>query len=166
MSTMSETTTGRQNGGQQEGTFRDTAAERPVAVFVLALISGLLILAASAMLVAFFPFGPYHSYGQGYYGMMGSFYGGYYGMMGAGYYDAGLPYIMGAVGLVSGAVILVGAVMAYSDPGRAAAWSIVILVFSLASLFAMGGFLVGAIFGAVGGVVGLVWRPAGSPRSA
>lgn len=99
------------------------------------------------------------SYGGPYYGMMGGYYGmmgGYYGMM-QGY--GGWFYGAAAIGLISGIVILVGAVMLYTRPSQAATWGVVVLVFSILSFFGMGGYFVGAILGAVGGILALTWHP-------
>lgn len=138
--------------------------DKPIAVFVLGLISGLLIIAGSVAVLSFYPFGPYHEYGQGYMGMMGGYYGGFYGMMSGLYFNTGMFYAMSVVGFASGLVILIGSVMAYSRPDSTLPWSVLILVFSIISLVAMGGFFVGALLGFVAGIVGLTWHAAG-PRA-
>ncbi len=130
------------------------ANEVPTASFILSLIAGLLILAGVGMMTTF-------SFGTPYYGMMGGYYGmmgGYYGMMqGFGY--GGWFYLAAAVGLISGIVILIGAILIYTQPGRASTWGLFVLVFSILSFFGMGGFFLGAILGIVGGVLALSSRP-------
>jgi hypothetical protein len=96
--------------------------------------------------------------GPHYGGMMG----GYYGTGGYG----GWFYLLAAVGLVSGVIILLGSVMLYSRPGKAQTWGALILTFSVVSFFGMGGFLLGAILGIVGGVLALTWHPQATVASA
>ncbi len=100
------------------------------------------------------------SYGAPYYGMMGGYYGmmnGYYGFMGG---NGGWLYGIAAVGLVSGIVVLIGAVMLYTRPSNASTWGLLVLIFSIVSFFGMGGFFIGAILGVVGGALALAGRPA------
>lgn len=66
---------------------------------------------------------------------------------------------MSSLGLVAGVLVLVGAVMLYSQHQETVAWGVIILVFSVLSLFGMGGFLAGAVLGIVGGALALGWRP-------
>ncbi len=149
-------------------TTTQAAVERPTAAFVLSLLAGLFILAGSgtAMMAVLPVGGSPHNYGGmmgGYYGgMMGGYYGmmgGYYGMMGGLGFGGGWWYGLVALGIVSGAAILVGAVMIYSQPGRTPTWGAVILVFSIVSLLGMGGFFLGAILGFIGGILSLTWKP-------
>jgi hypothetical protein len=132
----------------------------PTASFVLSLIAGILILAGVGVMTMTFP------YGTPYYGMMGGYYGmmnGYYGMMrGFGY--GGWFYAAAAVGLISGIVILVGAMMIYARSANASTWGLLVLIFSILSFFGMGGFFIGAILGVVGGALAMAWRPAANPR--
>jgi hypothetical protein len=125
-----------------------------VAPFVLSLLAGILVLGGSGMMTSFSSGVP--SYGGmmgGYYGMMG----GYYGMMqGAGV--GGWFYAVAAIGLISGLLILVGAIMVYTQPSRASTWGLLILVFSIVSFFGMGGFFLGAILGVVGGILAMTWK--------
>ncbi len=99
-------------------------------------------------------------------GMMG---GGYGWMMGGLGGIMGQPYGAMAgiwiLGLVSGIIVLISAIMLNIRPGEATHglracciwWGSIILVFSIVSLFggSMGGFLVGAILGIVGGALAL-----------
>lgn len=130
------------------------ANELPTASFVLSLIAGLLILAGVGMMMTF-------TYGTPYYGMMGGYYGmmgGYYGMMqGFGY--GGWFYGAAAIGLISGIIVLIGAVMIYARPSKAPTWGLLVLIFSIISFVGMGGFFLGAILGTVGGILALTWHP-------
>ncbi|HVC26973.1 MAG TPA: hypothetical protein VND40_02310 [Nitrososphaerales archaeon] len=134
------------------------SGEGPVASFVLSLIAGLLVLAGGALVTSFSSGLP--QYG----GMMGGYYyggltGGYYGMMRGFGFGGGWFYGLAALGVVSGIVILVGAVMIYNQPTKASTWGAIVFAFSIASLFGMGGFFFGSILGVVGGVLAIVWKP-------
>ena len=100
--------------------------------------------------------------GFGIGGMMGGFsgmMGGFQGMMGS----LGIPFgfISGLflIGLVSGVLVMIGALMLNTRPTEHTAWGIIILVFSAISILGMGGFLVGAFLGIVGGALGIRWKP-------
>jgi|SRR4030043_913040 len=98
--------------------------------------------------------------------MMG---GGYLGMMGQQVH--GLITVMWILELISGIIVLISAIMLKIRPGEATEgirkcctfWGTIILIFSIVSLFggSMGGFLIGAIFGIVGGTLALLSRPKG-----
>jgi Family of unknown function (DUF6114) len=72
---------------------------------------------------------------------------------------AGFVGLMGAFGLVSGVVVLVSSIMLLTGSGQTRTWSVLILVFSVVSFFGMGGFVVGAVLGIVGGALVLKWKP-------
>jgi hypothetical protein len=128
--------------------------EKPTTSFILSLISGVLILGGATMI-------GYLGSPSHYSGMMGGYYrgmmGGYYGMMNYG----GWFYGFTALGIVSGLLVLVGAVMTYTQPRQVTTWGIIVLVFSIASLSGGGGFFVGAILGVVGGILALTWKQPG-----
>jgi len=136
----------------------NASGERPVIPFVLSLVAGLLVLAGGAMV------GSLSSGLPTYRGMMGGYYyggmmGGYYGMMRGFGFGGGWYYGLAAVGLISGIVILVGAVMMYTQPTKTSTWGAIVFAFSVASLIGMGGFYVGLILGVVGGVLAITWKP-------
>ena len=66
---------------------------------------------------------------------------------------------IGLFGLVTGAIVLVSSLMLLAKPSQQWVWGVLILVFSALSLFGMGGFLVGAVLGMVGGILTLRWKP-------
>ena len=72
---------------------------------------------------------------------------------------SGIVGLMGVFGLVSGAIVLVSSVMLLTNSGERRTWSILILVFSVLSFVGMGGFIVGAVLGIVGGALVLRWTP-------
>ena len=72
---------------------------------------------------------------------------------------SGFVGLMGAFGLVSGVIVLVSSMMLLTGAGQPRTWSVLILVFSVVSFFGMGGFVVGAVLGIVGGALVLRWKP-------
>jgi hypothetical protein len=72
---------------------------------------------------------------------------------------SGAVGVMGAFGLVTGAVVLVSAILLLANVGQRMTWGILILVFSVLSFMSLGGFVVGAILGIVGGILTLRWKP-------
>ena len=72
---------------------------------------------------------------------------------------SGFVGMIGIFGLVSGAIVLVSSVMLLTGRGQRRTWSVLVLVFSVLSLFGLGGFLIGAVLGIVGGALALQWKP-------
>jgi ABC-type branched-subunit amino acid transport system ATPase component len=71
---------------------------------------------------------------------------------------SGILSVMGGFGLVCGAIVLVSATMLLAKVGTRRTWGILILVFSVLSFVGLGGFVLGAILGIVGGVLALRWN--------
>ncbi len=67
------------------------------------------------------------------------------------------PMMVGTsiIGIVSGAMVILGAVMMRQKPYESHGWGVVVLIFSLLSFFGMGGFFIGAVLGIIGGVLAL-----------
>ena len=129
--------------------------ERPTVAVILSIIGGVLILVGGSM--AFMML----SYNNGGFGLMSGFggmMGGYRGMMD----DVGFPYAMldglMLVSLVSGILVIVGAVMIDIYPSQSRTWGIIVLIFSIVSFVGMGGFLIGAVLGVAGGALALSWK--------
>jgi len=72
---------------------------------------------------------------------------------------SGIVGTMGLFGLVSGVIVLVSAVILLTGPSQRRTWGVLILVFSVLSFLGLGGFIVGAILGIVGGILTLRWKP-------
>ena len=111
----------------------------------------------------------------GPYGMMNSYAG--YGMMGYGYSGGygdrygltnGLDFeLFGLLGLIFGVIVIVSAIMLNRRPQEHSTWGVLIVLFSVLSIFggAMNGFA-GLILGLVGGVLAITWKPTRSMAKA
>jgi hypothetical protein len=133
-----------------------TDTERPTAAFLLSLVGGIFILLGGGVMSMFGPFGFGNMMG-GYRGMMGGYYSGYgYGMMGG--FGFGM---FGILGLIFGIIVIISAFMLNSKPQEHSTWGILIVIFSVLSIFGgtMGGFGVGLILGLIGGILGITWKP-------
>jgi len=72
---------------------------------------------------------------------------------------SGLVGTMGLIGVASGIIVLVSAVILLTKPSQARTWGVLVLVFSVLSFLGLGGFFVGSILGIVGGILTLRWKP-------
>jgi len=133
-------------------------SERPSAPFAISLIAGVIILLGGITTTIWASSGM-----PGWGSMMGSMMGGYQGIMGGMGFGSGMFFGMSIIGVVSGLLVLVGAMMLYNRPRDASTWGLVVLVFSVLSLLGMGGFFIGAVLGIVGGLLALTWKPAVVP---
>ena len=126
--------------------------QKPEAAYVLSLGGGVLMLVGGMLSSLWFISGASYFGGVGMMGGLGGMMGGFgfpFGMMGG----------LSLVGLVAGIIVIVGAVMLSSRPTERTAWGTIIIIFSAISLLGMGGFLIGAIMGIVGGALALSWNP-------
>jgi len=87
-------------------------------------------------------------------GMMGSYNNIYPYMMG-GFYSYGIVYGLELVGVITGTLVIVFALLMRSKPSDRKTFGALVLAFSVVSLVGRGGFLVGSIIGLVGGVLAL-----------
>ncbi|MEM4562164.1 MAG: DUF6114 domain-containing protein [Desulfurococcaceae archaeon] len=116
--------------------------EKPTAAFVLSLIGGVLVILSSILVI-----------------VAGGLVGEILPVVG------GVVATVGVVGLFLGVLMIVGATMINTgEPGKVKTGSILVLVFSILSLFISGGgFLIGFILGLIGGILGLTWKPPQKP---
>jgi len=104
----------------------------------------------------------------GFGGMMNNYWG--YGMMSGYRWEVnpgfgmmgwfGFSGMLGLVGIVSGALIIVGSVMLYEHPAQHSRWGVMILVLSLFSVFGTGmaGFGIGFVLSLIGGILAFTWK--------
>lgn len=123
----------------------------PSTAFILSLVGGIIIaLGGLAFFLGYFFGWPFYG------GMMG----GFPWMMGGFGYNYSIMLAFSLVGLIAGALVVVGALMLNARPAEHTMWGIVILIFSLTSFLSMGGFFIGTLLGIIGGALALSWRPA------
>jgi hypothetical protein len=130
--------------------------KKPLTPFILSLIGGILILLGGVIVSLWFIFGNASFGGFGY--MISGFMDRWHGMMGSYEFSTGFMTGLSLIGLVSGTIVIIGAVMLNIRPAEHALWGTVILVFSTISFVSMGGFFVGAILGIIGGAFAISWR--------
>jgi hypothetical protein len=121
-------------------------AEKPTAAFVLSLIGGIFVIIGGLVTAA-----------------IAAIVGSAFDIIGMGSYGLGFA-LLGALGLVWGIIILLGAVMMNStDKSRVRTGSIIVLVFSIISWFgSFGGFFLGFLLALIGSILGLTWNPSKS----
>ena len=126
-------------------------SERPTLAVVLSLLAGVFILVAGAVKsVLGFIIGSVGSRITASHRIIGTM----VGMMGFGL------GVFGIVGVVFGIIVIVSALMLNSKPAQHTTWGVLILVFSILSLFGgAGGFYVGLILGLIGGTLAITWKP-------
>ena len=124
--------------------------------FILSLIAGILMLVSGALSALWFMSGGFYTNGMmnGFGGMMG----GYGDMMDGFGVASGFMIGLSFLGLISGVIVIVGALMLNARPAEHLIWGALILVFSIISFAGMGGFWIGALMGIAGGAIALSWR--------
>ena len=125
--------------------------------FILSLTAGILMLVSGALSTLWFMSGGFYTNG-----MMDDFGGmmhGYRDMMDGFGFASGFMSGLSFIGLISGIVVIVGALMLNIRPADHLTWGALILVFSIISFAGMGGFWIGALMGIAGGAIALSWRP-------
>ena len=125
--------------------------------YVMALVGGLILLFVSLLNAVWFGSGA-PSWG-GFGGYMQGMMDGYHNFMGSYAGSYGFFAAVSVVSLICGIIVLVGAIMLRVYPQDRVIWGVVILVFSAISFVGMGGYFVGAIFGIIGAVLALTYKP-------
>lgn len=74
--------------------------------------------------------------------------------------NAAVPFpSIAAIGLICGALVLLGAIMLHVKPQNKKAWGLIVIVFSIPSVITGGGFIIGFILGIIGGAKAFRWKP-------
>ena len=74
--------------------------------------------------------------------------------------NATVPFTtISVIALIFGVLVLFGAIMLRIKPENKKALGILIMVFSIPSVITGGGFIIGFIFGIIGGIKALRWKP-------
>jgi hypothetical protein len=127
----------------------------PVTSYMLSLIGGIIVLLTG--IVGFLWFGAGGPGWGGFGGWMSSMMGNSHGFTGGG--EFGFFSIISVLGLFSGIVMIIGAVMLRARPQDHITLGILILIFAVASFADMGGYFIGAILGIIGGALAISYRP-------
>ena len=113
--------------------------EKPKQAFALSLVAGILIV-CNAVAV----------------GVAGAYFPWVFHTLPGSDNNSTVPFAtIAAIGLICGALVLLGAVMLHTRPENGKVWGIMIIVFSIPSVVTGGGFIVGFILGIIGGAKAL-----------
>jgi hypothetical protein len=122
-------------------------ADKPTAAMVLSLLGGIFVI-LGGLFIAF----------------VGSFVASFGYLANGGANPGTVVTIVGVVGIIFGLIMIVGAVMMYSNPTSAKMWGIIVLVLSILSWFtAVGGLVIGFLLGLIGGILAIVFKPSMVP---
>jgi hypothetical protein len=131
--------------------------EEANAAFLMSLIGGVLILIGSLIVLGFGLFGPLGVGYVGYVGYMGPMMGRMMGGFGPPWMFSGVLIIaVSIIGIASAVIVIYGAFSVRDKPTTRTTCGALILAFSLISLLSLGGFLVGAVLGTLGGILAMV----------
>jgi CDP-diglyceride synthetase len=130
-------------------------SNQPTTAYILSLIGGLITFITGIVgLVWFGAGGP--GWG-GFGGWMGGMMSNSHGFTGGG--EFGFFGVLSILGLLSGVIMIVGAVMLRMHPSDHLIWGTIILIFAVVSFADMGGYFIGAILGIVGGALAISHQP-------
>ena len=123
--------------------------QKPTAAIVLSLLAGIFIVIGGGVRIVMGAL--MRRYGA-YRGMMGGF-----GLSTLLLRGLGVGFrLMGILAVVFGIIVVVAALMLYIHPSGHVAWGVVILVFSILSVF---GSIFGIVLGILGGIFAIIWHP-------
>ncbi len=114
--------------------------KRAMAGFIVSLIAGTIILAVSLFMTVMMSW-------------MASFVGDFYAFDLGGLFGA-VAWTYGVLGLILGLLVIVGALLIYKR--KEVIGGVLVLIGSILSIVAGGGFLLGLVFGIVGGILGIL----------
>lgn len=123
---------------------------KPTVVYVLALISGLLIIIVSVYNLFRWFYSPFAGW---YPPMWCPMCGWAMGRLSWGFF---IPFVL--LHLASGVIILLAGYMAYANPANIQTWGTIIVIFSVLSLLSGWSLVIGAVLGLVSGILALTWK--------
>ena len=123
--------------------------QKPTAAIVLSLLAGIFIIIGGGVRIVMGAL--MRRYGA-YRGMVGGF-----GLSTLLLRGLGVGFrLMGILAVVFGIIVVVAALMLYVHPSGHVAWGLLILIFSILSVF---GSLFGIVLGILGGIFAIIWHP-------
>jgi len=127
--------------------------QKPVAAFVLSLLSGIFIILGGSVWCLWLD----GHWDMGW--MEGMMYGWEEHMHSWGI-EGAASYTMGILGIVFGVIVILWAVMLYTNPRQHELWGVLIIALSVISVLScMGGMGIGLVLGVIGGILAILWRP-------
>jgi len=121
-------------------------SEKPTAPFALSLIGGILMVLSGAVLGAI---GPFLSSIIDPIPIGRSF-----------IYIRSILYTLMGLKIILGIIVIIAAVLLYSNPVQKTLWGVIILVLSIISIVLAGPVsFIGSVLGIVGGALALTWKP-------
>ena len=123
--------------------------------YIVSLVGGLITLIASIINVVWYASGT-PNFG-GYGSFISEIMGGYHNFMGS-YSSYGFLAGISLLAVICGVIVVMSSINLRLNPEQRMIWAIVIIVFSVVSFVGMGGFLIGALLGIVGGLFVLYTR--------
>jgi len=128
-----------------------SSRQKPVAAFVLSLLSGIFIVLGSAIMCLWWSWW----WPTGWSGMMHEMEEHM-----PWWNFEGIAYAMGILGIIFGIVIIVVAILLYTKPTQHELCGALIIVFSVISVIScMGSMGIGLLLGIVGGILAILWKP-------
>ncbi len=118
--------------------------KRAMAGFIVSLIAGTIILAVSLFMTVMMSWMA---------SFVGDFFGDFYAFDLGGLFGA-VAWTYGVLGLILGLLVIVGALLIYKR--KEVIGGVLVLIGSILSIVAGGGFLLGLVFGIVGGILGIL----------
>ena len=120
--------------------------KRAITGFIISLVGGIIILAVSLYMTAMMAWMASLISDFAYYGgLNGLDFGGFFGAV---------ALVYGVIGLILGLLVIVGAVLIYKR--KEVVGGILVIVFSVLSIIAGGGLIVGLVLGIIGGILGIL----------
>jgi hypothetical protein len=115
-----------------------TINEKPTKAFNFSLIAGILILINAVLL-----------------GIVAKWFIGIMPTLPGSTNDPTFLIELAVLGLILGVLVLIGALLLQIKPANKKAWGVIVIVFSIPSVIMGGGFIIGFIFGIIGGKLAL-----------
>ncbi|MCS7126120.1 MAG: hypothetical protein NZ929_04335 [Aigarchaeota archaeon] len=129
-------------------------SEKPVAVFVLTIVSGLLMVAISVYSLFMWFFPPFKSWYPPMYGPMWCHMCGWI----TGTFNWSFFTLFMILTIAFGVIILLSGFMAYMHPENIQIWGVIIVIFSTLSLLSGGVLIIASILGLASGIIALTWK--------
>ena len=125
--------------------------QKPTGAVVLSLLAGIFIVIGGGVRLAVGAL-------MGRYGASRGMMGGFgFGLFARTLRGLGIGFrLTGLLAVVFGVIVIVAALLLYFHPSGHVAWGVLILIFSILSIF---GSFIGIVLGIIGGIFAIIWHP-------